>query len=40
MSRLTLLGTVHRDPSGLGRLVRFLDEQRLDIITLELSLMD
>ena len=38
MSRLTLLGTVHRDPSGLGRLLRFLDEQRPDIITLELSL--
>lgn len=37
MFRLTLLGTVHRDPRGFVRLVEALDDLKPDIITLEFS---
>jgi hypothetical protein len=37
MSRLTLLGTVHRDPRGLSKLVEDLVRLTPQIITLELS---
>lgn len=35
--RLTLIGTVHRDPAGESRLAALLDELRPDFITLEMS---
>ena len=37
MPRLTLLGTVNRDPRGLMQLVQALTALRPDCITLELS---
>ncbi len=38
MSRLTLVGTVHRDPRGLPRLVETLERLGPDILTLEFSI--
>ena len=37
MSCLTLVGTIHRDPNGLPRLMETLERETLDIITLEMS---
>jgi hypothetical protein len=37
MSRLTLLGTIHRDPQGLKRLVEALKGLKPHVITLEFS---
>ena len=37
MSKLTLLGTVHRDPQGLTKLVKDLARLKPDVITLEFS---
>lgn len=37
MSRLTLLGTIHRDPQGLKRLVEALRGLKPQVITLEFS---
>ena len=37
MSRLTLIGTVHRDPRGLVPLVQALHGLKPDILTLEFS---
>lgn len=37
MTRLTLLGTIHRDPQGVIRLVQALNGLRPDVITLEFS---
>jgi len=36
-TRLTLLGTVHRDPRGFGRLRLFLEMRQPDLILVELS---
>jgi hypothetical protein len=38
MHRLTLLGTIHRDPQGLIKLVQALNGLKPDVITLEFSL--
>ncbi len=37
MASLTLVGTIHRDPSGLPRLMEALERESPDIITLEMS---
>ena len=37
MNRLILLGAVHRDPAGKGRLLRVLEEIRPTVISLEVS---
>ncbi|BCR07036.1 hypothetical protein DESUT3_41050 [Desulfuromonas versatilis] len=36
-TRLTLVGTVHRDPQGRAKLLRLLEELRPDLLTLEMS---
>ena len=37
MTEIVLVGTVHRDPKGYGKLVSILNEERPDSITLEMS---
>lgn len=37
MVSLTLVGTIHRDPNGLGRLTETLERESPDMITLEMS---
>jgi hypothetical protein len=37
MGSLTLVGTIHRDPNGLPRLLETLESEAPDIITLEMS---
>ncbi|NIS63371.1 MAG: hypothetical protein GTO13_22590 [Proteobacteria bacterium] len=37
MISLTLVGTIHRDPNGLPRLMEILERESPDIITLEMS---
>ena len=37
MVSLALIGTIHRDPNGLPRLMETLERESPDIITLEMS---
>lgn len=37
MGSLTLVGTIHRDPDGLARLMEILEDESPEIITLEMS---